>query len=140
MRPQVDPEGRFRIENVAPGTVVLVAKAEGYAESELTTDGVNSGETRPGRPGTRAGRIVKRSMVGRDYQIDNGMLFEAGFEPNSHRGWAVQEGRWIPAFARMTGVGYAVRAFPSYARKRKSSVPSEDLRIPYLTLDNLALP
>ena len=46
MRPQVDPEGHFRIENVAPGPVTVIANAEGYAESELTVDDVKPGETR----------------------------------------------------------------------------------------------
>ncbi len=46
MRPQVDPEGRFRIEGVAPGPVTVVVKADGYAESELEIDNVKPGETR----------------------------------------------------------------------------------------------
>ncbi|MCC6490095.1 MAG: carboxypeptidase regulatory-like domain-containing protein, partial [Candidatus Hydrogenedentes bacterium] len=45
LRPQVDPEGRFRIEDVAPGPVLLVVKAEGYAESELSIDEIAPGET-----------------------------------------------------------------------------------------------
>ncbi|MCC6695199.1 MAG: sigma-70 family RNA polymerase sigma factor [Candidatus Hydrogenedentes bacterium] len=45
LRPQVDPEGRFRIEDVAPGPVLLVVKAEGYAESELSVDDIAPGDT-----------------------------------------------------------------------------------------------
>ncbi|GMV92132.1 MAG: hypothetical protein AMXMBFR82_19100 [Candidatus Hydrogenedentota bacterium] len=44
MRPQIDPEGRFRIDNVAPGPVLLVAKADGYAETELEVEDLAPGQ------------------------------------------------------------------------------------------------
>ncbi|MCL4691426.1 MAG: RNA polymerase sigma factor [Candidatus Hydrogenedentes bacterium] len=45
MRPQIDPEGQFRIEKVAPGPVLLVAKADGYAETELEVEDLAPGQT-----------------------------------------------------------------------------------------------